>query len=175
MTCIVGIVEDNEIFMGCDTITSPGDGNIRNISESKIIKKNNCLIGVAGSALGMQILLNYDWSFPKNEINKLPFILRNIFKENEYMDRVENGIEISPCLFMVGYQNQLYEIDSDFCMISFKENYHSIGSGEKYALGSLFSTKNLKLNAAIRIELAIRCADNFRGDVGGEYNLFNLK
>lgn len=61
-------------------------------------------------------------------------------KDKEDGDREEGGS------FLVGYNGVLYEIGEDFQVADNTDLYCSLGCGEDYAHGSLFTTSKLHMS-----------------------------
>lgn len=72
-----------------------------------------------------------------------------------------------------GYRNRLFIIQSDYSVLESSDGYMSIGSGYLFALGSLFSTKNLIDNPKTRIHLALQSAAKFDMGVQAPFYIIN--
>ena len=66
---------------------------------------------------------------------------------------------------MVGYKGRLFKIDSDFQVAEAKQKYNATGCGQGFALGSLFSTKNMEIAPKERLKIALKAAVDNSGGV----------
>lgn len=184
MTIIVGIVDNNKVYMGCDSAIS-GENSINFLSESKIISKgvnetsDNLLIGVAGTLRGLQ-LLKYQWNPPTHNgdtpdekyiyVNVLNSI-KDLFTEHNHGAYVD---EQSMCEdnYMIGYKGRLYMIDFNYQVIQVDTPYCCIGSGDKYAYGALEIIRYADIDAKKRITGAIEVVSKFCPTVGGDVKVY---
>ena len=68
--------------------------------------------------------------------------------------------------FLMGYKSKLYKIQGDFQVGESILDYDSCGCGEDFALGSMYSTKNIT-EPETRINIALNAAAEFSPGVGG--------
>ena len=189
MSVIVGITDGKNITMGCDSYIS-GDNEKFELSESKIIKKNNILIGVSGTMRGLQLLkyqLNLTTQEHLSEIeditisdeeyicNFLVNTIKEIFFNNQYTIKVDD--QENHCdNYLIGYKGKLYTLDSNYQIYSTNDNYMTIGSGSQYAYGALKVQEKAKILLKDPEEAVIRTisvVSKFCPSVGGEIKIFN--
>jgi len=176
MTCIVGMIDEknDKIIMASDSCSINDNNQIGYLKGSKIIQKNNTLIGVAGSPIGLQIIKRINEERFKLPIDDIPYLLMEEFKKYNALIHDE-GSDLSPCYFLVARKNNIYEIDSEFCLHEFDTKYHAIGSGEKYALGYLTCITTFPtIEKSLAIRLSIECASRYCPDVGGNTNVLEI-
>lgn len=171
MTCIVAIVEPNgAIHMGADSAASNSNHEIRTRKDPKIYKVGEFLFGFTGS-FRMGQILGYKFSAPEHRpdysIEKYmhtSFIdhVRELFHNNGYA-KTDSGRE-SGGFFLVGYRGRLFGVESDYQIEELTVPYMAIGSGSEVALGSLFSTTDIKCPLK-RLELALKAAEAFNYSV----------
>ncbi len=170
MTCIIGMVCDDEIYMGADSAGVTGI-NVSIRKDPKIFLNNKFLIGYTTS-FRMGQILRYSFCPPKQrqgvdiyEYMCTEFIdaIISIFKKKEFA-RIKNN-EVIGGTFLVGYCGSLFEIDSDFQVGEILKNYTSIGCGYQYALGSLYASENSIHTPETRILTALNAAQEFSGGV----------
>ena len=156
MTCLVAIkykdYDKKGILFAADSMVSSN----RRLTESpvcKITKKNNLIMAVSGSGRVADIIqyqLNPRFScfgiknkeeefkeyIGKHFVPDLITLLKTnlILKEKDNVAKDSNSFSL-----LVGFQNQIYCIDSNFAIIQ-APRYTAIGSGTKYALGSIHSS-----------------------------------
>ena len=88
--------------------------------------------------------------------------VRELFHTNGYA-QAESGRE-SGGFFLVGYRGRLFGVESDYQIEELTVPYMAIGSGSDLALGSLFSTTDVKCPRE-RLELAPKAAEAFNNTV----------
>lgn len=146
MTCIVGIVHNQTVYMGGDSQATAGWVQY-SIKNPKVFLNGEFLIGFAGSFRMLQ-LVQYKFTPPKNYENHDPlkymiveFVeeLRNVLKNGGAAaknNEVEKG-----ATFLVGYKSRLFRIESDYQVMETSHGYDAIGCGNEFAIGSLFTTQ----------------------------------
>lgn len=161
MTCIVGMVHKGKVFIGADSLGSNGfSKEIR--KEPKVFHNGEFLIG-GTSSFRMLDLLKWKFNPPtiKNGDDLHKFMctefvdaVRELFKDNGYC--ITSG-DWESGVFLVGVRGRLFKVESDF-QVS-EHDYTSCGSGEKHALGSLFTSKR---NSPVKdITKALEAAEYF--------------
>lgn len=190
MTCIAGIVEGDKIWMGSDS-AGVGDLDLRIRVDDKIFIRDKFIFGYCGS-FRMGQLLRFSMEVPCNDVYlasedkmiKLKddyefmctnFIeeVRTTFKEGGY-SKIEHN-EDTGGDFLVGYNGNLYSIESDFQVGMVKENYNSVGCGAPFALGALkIMEKNKKLKPEERILNSLEVAQEFSAGVRGPFKIISL-
>lgn len=171
MSTIVAIKTGNFIVMGSDSLCS--NGNMKHIRKNekvfKIKNKDNkeFLIGICGSFRLMQIV-QYYFTPPKitNE-DAVKYIvvdfvkkLKATFDELDY--QMKDGERV-----LVGFEGEIFCIENDYQVGMPDYNYFAVGSGTRYALGSLHTTKDWVLPSN-RITVAINSAKEFDKSTGGK-------
>lgn len=168
MTCIVGIVFDNRVYMGADSYGSNGysGGTVLN---PKCFISGEFIIGCT-STFRLIDVLRYKLVIPKihpddqadaDKYMRTTFIdaVRKCLTENGHLSKNTDGLE-SGGNFLVGYKNGLYEVQSDFSVLTVPIWGHSVGSGENSARGSLYTTKDMQLTPEQRITTALESASS---------------
>jgi ATP-dependent protease HslVU (ClpYQ) peptidase subunit len=168
MTCIVGLIDGNRVWLGGDSAGVAGlDITVR--ADPKVFPNGPFLIGFT-SSFRMGQLLAYRLKTPARppEMDIFRFMVmdfvdevRNCLKDGGYAQRT-NDVE-SGGSFLVGYHGRLFSIQSDYQVCEAIRGYHAIGCGADYALGSLASTVGQP--AEQRVRKALECAEQFNGGV----------
>lgn len=135
MSCIIGLNHGNKIYIGSDSASTTEEGDIRPIKAKKIFRKNDFLIGYAGSIRTGQIL-DTDLFNPPDNIHGFVEELKNVLTEAGCMV-VSDGVLMLQSCFIVAYDGILYEILSDLQLNEIEGSFTSIGSGSHYAFGAL--------------------------------------
>jgi len=181
MTCIVGIAENNKVYMGADSCASDFHSWLQ-MDNPKICEVGEFLIGVCGSAR-MIDLLTYSLTGciqrPEDSDDKF---MRTTFINNvkECFKQGNFGTDERGGNFLVGYKGKLYEVQDDYSIINSSQWGMSVGSGALVARGSLYTSKTgqiklgdegsiLVLSPEHRITLALQAAESVVISVRGPF------
>ncbi|WP_323775985.1 hypothetical protein [Leisingera sp.] len=188
MTCIVGIADGRNVWMGGDAAGSSGH-RIDVRSHPKVFRlrkhgQDDILIGYT-SSFRMGQALQYGWDFPD-----LPSPRADLMQWmcTDFIDSVrerlgaagfkktDNGEERGG-MFMVGLRGRLFTIDSDFQVGEVVDGYNAIGCGDDLARGSLFSTGHGggEFKPTERVECALAAATHWSAWVRPPFTVEILK
>lgn len=191
MSTIVAIKGKKEIIVGCDSLASYDKSSFveprvtpkafKKVIKDKDKKETEFIIGSVGSFRLMQILY-YHFAPPfKSEsidthtymVTKFLPILKRTIKSQEFEDekKVEDrgSWEI---LVVVG--GEIFTIQSDWQVNIPAMDYYALGSGARFAFGSLFTLPStMSINQ--RCEMALMASDNFDSKTGGVYHFEKIK
>jgi ATP-dependent protease HslVU (ClpYQ) peptidase subunit len=182
MTICCAVKTEEGIYMGADSLGTNGFTG-RAFKDSKVIKKNDFLIGACGSYRLIN-LLKYKFNPPKKKVGQdiydyihIDFCdeLITVFKNNGLLETNDNINKLRQSEFIFAHENRLFTFQSDCSVIEPKQDYIACGSGEYHAEASLFSTHNTKLSGEERIKRAIVCANNFVVSVNDDIVIEFLK
>lgn len=156
MTCIVGISDGVNVYMGGDRGSSDGT-SILPLTRPKVKRCGDYLIGYAGSQ-GIGELAHFIDLPPINK--NIEKTLRTTFISTLKAAIEEYGnasyLEDNSTDWLLGVNGRLFEISSEDWHIAEFE-YSAIGSGGNVALGSLHTSRNWKDNEK-RIRYALQAA-----------------
>ena len=170
MTCIVGFVEGNSVWMGGDSAGVGGlDLTVR--ADQKVFRNGAMLFGFT-SSFRMGQLLRYAFTVPDHD----PRVDLDKYMATTFVDAVReclkgrgwaetvNGQERGGC-FLVGYKGHLFYIGSDYQVGKPLDGYDAVGCGDQVAKGALFATTSMvgKERAEIALKAAERCSAGVRG------------
>ncbi len=173
MTCIVGLEHEGVIYVGGDS--AGVDENSLEICtrlDEKVFVLDDFIIGFSGSFRIGQ-LLRYALVVPDQPSRKddMAFIvtdfvdaIRTMQKDKGSMTK-ENELEAHEAGLVVGYNGNLYVIESDFNVLKPADKYVASGLGAPVALGALHATENLNMKPEARIMLALAAAAHFNASV----------
>lgn len=171
MTCIVGIADkkSGKVYIGADSAGVSGyDLMLR--ADEKVFRNGEFLIGYTTS-FRMGQLLRYEFSPPVHPacdameymVRCVVPAIRKCFKEHGFQ-RTDNSVE-SGGSFIIGYQGELFVIESDYQVAKPSHGVHATGCGSAAALGALLAmpaeppksraTKALKVSEMLNI--GVRC------------------
>ena len=168
MSCVVGIVKDNKVWLGSESCATTSDGERRFNKLEKIFRNGPYLIGFVGTVRPGQVLLPNYFKPPKNVMDFPDAIIKQFGDKGCLGIDGEDQTYCQATNFLVAYENRLYEILVDFQMNEI-DNYSAIGSGSDFATGSLHTTSFTDLTPDKRIILALKAAVNHDMGCAGPY------
>ncbi len=165
MSTVIGIVDNGKVWMGADSFATTMDGQRRRIICRKIFVNGPYLIGFIGSVRTGQVL-KPEYFTPPADVMDFPDAMFDQYKNKGCLAiNAENQIPIQEGNFLIATPDgKLFEILLDFQMNEI-EDYTSIGSGSSFALGSLYTTRNL-INHKKRILVALGAASLYDMSTG---------
>jgi hypothetical protein len=158
MTCIVGLVDKGNVYIGADSAGISGH-SLALRADEKVFFNGGFIFGFTTS-FRMGNLLRYKLVVPKppkpEELVKYmntDFIdaVRACLKEGGF-NRVDNNVD-SGGTFLVGHAGRLFSIESDYQVAESLNLYQACGCGADLALGSLYATPGKRPLERIRIAL----------------------
>lgn len=164
MSTVVGVIQEGEIWLGADSMASTDEGYVRNFDAKKIFVNGPYIFAYIGSPRGGQLLQDHVFKPPK-DINKLPNAVYKQYEDNGALVTDDDSAIGNQCNFLIAHKHRLYELYSDF-QLNEIVTYTSIGHGCYIALGSLFSTQELKYTPKERIDIALKAASRFSSSTG---------
>ncbi len=186
-TCIVAMVKDGKITIGCDSAASNNQSTKLSIREDKKIftKTKDTQEWIFGftTSYRMGQLVQYSLDLPVHDgtmelhefmVSKFIPALRTCFQSGGYeskeKDRVSGGS------FIVGFKEKLFVIGSDYQVAISVEPFVSVGCGEHLALGALTALKKAKVKISINdaIIIALETAENYSSGVRGPFHLLSI-
>jgi ATP-dependent protease HslVU (ClpYQ) peptidase subunit len=177
MTCIVGLVHNNKVYIGGDS-AGVGGLSLDVRSDEKVFIKGEFVMGFT-SSFRMGQLLRYKLQIPyhKPDIDNYEYMVtefveavRQCLKDCGYV-RSYNGEEYAGT-FLVGYRGELFVVENDYQVGKLAMNFHAVGCGEDIAKGSLYSTKNIN-KPEDRILEALAASEQFSAGVRGPFKIVN--
>jgi ATP-dependent protease HslVU (ClpYQ) peptidase subunit len=188
MTCIVALSSGNKVFLGGDSAASDEkSGLILQVTAPKVFKIGQYGIGFTDS-FRMGQILQYTWVPPlykptagyKNldKFMRTKFVesIKQTFQENGYGKfggSTEEGDEGGVFLIAVAGTGRIFTMDYDFHIAEADVDYLAEGSGQQVALGSLFSTKNIR-SPRTRVKTALESSAKFIMSVRGPFTIIEV-
>jgi len=175
MTCIVGLVEKGNVYIGGDSAGVAGlSVSIR--ADEKVFHNGPFIMGFT-SSFRMGQLLRYRFSPPKQTVNQtdMEYMVTDFIDAvrlcfaNGGFGTIADKSDNEGGTFLVGYNGSLYHIGSDFQVGRPMDQCDAVGCGNDIAKGSLFSTKGKTPEA--RLKLALEAAANYSGGVAPPFTL----
>lgn len=174
MTCIVALKgDDNRVYLGGDSLDEDHRGVVSVRKDKKIFKLNAMGIGFTTSWRMGQIIRHHasglDPYTDEDEYDIVASVfveqIRDLFDQYGWKT-IENGIEYGG-VFLIAYRGRIFHVDDDFSVGEPELEYWSVGSGSRFALGSLHTTSTLSMNPKERVIRAIEAASCFSSSCGG--------
>lgn len=182
MTCIVGLMDQKKVWLGVDSIGSSVSTKICRTDRKlfKCMGVENALMAYTTSFRMGQILMYTDGFFDelsviKNDIDHKYMVTKFVpkvqkaFEEGGFGSN-KNGEKIAGN-FLVAFRDQLYSIESDYQVAVNSIGYAADGCGMELALGSLHTTKKVKMPPRERVLAALRAASEFSVAVGPPFHI----
>jgi hypothetical protein len=190
MTCIVGISDGKNVWMGGDTCASDKFSQVQ-IGHSKVFYKTVPCVGDNDSivhekmVLGgcgmfrMMQLLEHGLSVPQIQHGQsvigwltIQFAdeVRKLFKSKGFSINKE-GSEFFNGSFLLGFRGELYHVEDSYQAICVPEHEYSCGSGAHFAFGSLHTTRKMKWEPEKRVMTALEVAAELNPQTRGPFDL----
>lgn len=179
MTCIAAVVDQDKIWMGCDSFVGgshthlllPADENKLFTADINVIggPAEKMIFGFAGSVRSCQVVkhdLNLPVINPDDEMTDIKFLINRVVHAIKKVHKShgvlinKDGVESCESWFLLGWRKKLYYIGEDYCVLPSSTNYLALGSGEDVAHGSLQSTEGLNVHPGERIVQALKAAES---------------
>ena len=174
MSCIVGIVDSDQVWIGGDSAVSENDV-VKTLKHAKVFRRGKFLLGYVGD-LRVGQLIRYKMKIPKIGSKGLmkymstSFVdaLRKCLKENGAI-KIEDSVEESSNKWLVGIDGRLFEIGHSFEVS--EEVYTAIGSGQEFATGVLHDliTHQRELGYEEIIKRSLGASAHFCASVAGPF------
>lgn len=180
MTCIVGFIdrENKKIFIGADS-AGVGSYHIRTRKDSKVFIRDPFIMGFTSSFRMGQLLMSDDrFNIRRQKEGESNYeymvsafipAVQKLFKDGGFLESKSDVL--GGGTFLVGYNGCLYEIQDDFQVAEYADDFMAIGCGEPYALGSLYTSSG---SIVERITKALECAEYFSSGVRRPFKILSL-
>ena len=178
MTCIVGLVDGIDVWMGGDSAESDDKWNL-NLCYDKVFIKDGFIYGYSGYSRFCQLV---EFAFQRPSLTDpldaymcTTWIneLRNCLREGGSL-KIENNVEVMGGTLLVGVRGRLFYIDNDLSCVEYREDFMATGCGGRVALGAMFATKDL-CPPNERILIALEAAQQFNIGVRSPFVVKVLK
>lgn len=172
MTCIVGFVEGDTVWMGGDSAGVSGwDLTVR--ADAKVFRNGPMLFGFTSSFRMGQLLRyalrvpDHDPRIPDDKYMVTTFVdaVRECLKSHGWAERDKE--QERGGTFLVAYKGKLYCIHGDYQVALPVDDFDAVGCGDSFARGALFATPHL--TGRERVEVALRAAERCSAGVRGPF------
>lgn len=173
MTCVVGVVEGERVYIGADAAGADG-WEVRESRVPKVFANGPFVIGYTTSFRMGQILHYHLQVAPQGSEGEMEYLVctfveavRGCLKGYGF-SKVENNVEEGG-FFLVGYKGGLYGVEGDFQVQAVADGVMAIGCGRGYALGALRALETMP--ARERVVRALEVAAYYSGGVMGPFSV----
>ena len=188
MTCIAAIAQNGIVYMAADSAASDEkSGWIVTRKDPKVFKVGQYGIAFTDS-FRMGQILQYNWTPPVykptagyrnlDKFMRTRFVesIKDAFKEQGY-GNFSSGTEDGDLggIFLIAVQGagRIFAMDSDFHIGEADVQYMAEGAGQELALGSLFSTAQVKTPRK-RVRMALEAAAKFNMSVRPPFTIIEV-
>ncbi len=153
MTCIAGVVSNGKVWMGADSCYSYGD-TMQVRGDRKIFTAGELIIGCSGSIRFSQVIERHFFA----KAPEIPEVVKTsrdfyLWAQEAFVPNISwlamkseyEGAKINETgwSMLIGARGILCEINKDFSVSCDGSKFNAIGSGDFYAISSLFTTKKI--------------------------------
>ena len=177
MTCIVGLVEGNTVWLGGDSAGTNWWLDQCLYESPKVFRNDAMLIGSCGNARQAQ-LLKYALKVPDHDprmdfekylVKSLIESVRECFRSGGVCHK-EHEVDKALGHFIVGYQGRLAVVYDDFQVRIPRGRYAAVGCADQIAHGALYASEHLT-DPRARVELALKAAAEFSAGVRAPFHI----
>lgn len=168
MTCIVGLIHQDKVYIGGDSAGVAGTSLIVRADE-KVFTNDNFIMGFTGS-FRMGQLLRYSLHPPKFHADEDIFKYMVTDFVNAVRECLKNGgfatkdkEEERAGTFLMGFKGRLFKIEADYQVGESGKPFDACGCGDDIALGAMFASGHLPPEE--RITQALEAAEQFSAGV----------
>lgn len=181
MTCIIGLVDNGNVYMGGDSAGVAGK-YIRIRKDKKVFLNGEFIFGFT-SSFRMGDILKYHFDPPEhlNNISTDKYMATEFVRvlrwtlESHWHNQVKNK-DSGGGQFLVGYKGRLFNIGSDFQVGENYFKYDAVGSGEPNAMGAMFALWNVEgYTPEQKIKLSLKAASVFSTGVAPPFTIKVLR
>lgn len=179
MTCIIGTVEEGQVYIGADSAAANSSA-ITILKNPKVFRKGEMIFGFTTS-WRMGQLLQYGLDIPiDNREDPLEYLVidfvnavRECYKTGGFSQKWEDGDEKGGT-FIIGYKNRLFRIDNNYEVGEHSDNFICLGCGTYYAEGAYYALDKYDIKTEEKILLSLEAAAKFSTGVEGPFKIIKL-
>jgi hypothetical protein len=180
MTCVIAVKDSGIVYMGADSAGSNGY-TIRSRVDPKLHTVGPFMFGFTTS-FRMGQLLAHAFVAPDRD----PRVSVEKFMSTTFINAIRDCLKVGGWAkkeketeeggnFLVAYEGRIFNIESDYQVGESALPYEAVGCGAETAMGSLFTTQSMRMDATDRITVALRAAEAFSCGVCGPFIQMNSK
>lgn len=181
MTCVVGWLQDGEVWIGADSAGTNDQWELIVGSDPKVFRRGDFLIGFT-SSFRMGQLLCYRLEPPERPAGMEPheymatlFVdaVRECLKAGGFA-RKDSEVE-SGGAFLVGYAGRLFCVEADYQVSQSAAPFAAVGCGAQVARGALEVLKTATLTPEEKLREALRAAEQWCAAVRGPFIIGRIR
>lgn len=174
MTCIVGFVEGNTLWMGGDS-AGVGGYSLTVRADTKVFRNGPMLFGFTSSFRMGQLLRyalvipDHDPRMPTEKYMATAFVdaVRECLKTHGFAKKIYEVEEGGT--FLVGYNGRLFCIQDDYQVAEAVDRFDSVGCGHDVAKGAMFAATHLA--GKERVLAALAAAERYSAGVRAPFHV----
>lgn len=175
MTCIVGIAEDGNVWIGGDSSGVGPAYDLSHRTDKKVFLNGEFIIGFT-SSFRMGQLLAHAFVPPMRRpaidiyaymVTDFVNEVRICLKAGGFAERHNEAEQAGT--FLVGYAGRLFGIHGDYQVSEQIDGFDAVGCGSQIAKGSLYASKGSPPDE--RIRTALEAAEHFSAGVRAPFNI----
>jgi len=171
MSCIIGIVGEDNIMFASDSNYYKPPGSATQITVcKKIYKYRNFIVGVSGA-----LKLNFELEADRKLLNSFETI-KEIYRY--FQQQGKNGAwNSNEILIGIGISKKLYVIESSLQILELKSNFGAVGCGGVIAYGALEAFNYFgELDATIHVcKTIVKIVIKYDSGVNGRVRIVEFK
>lgn len=175
MTCIVGIADGKNVWIGGDSAAVDNRYALRIKADQKVFHNGDFIFGFTSSfRMGQLIRFSFNPPVHQSGIDICQYIitdfidaLRECLKDGGYAQK--HSEQEKAGTFLIGYRGRLFLIDDDYQVAESATMYNACGCGDHIALGAMYSTADQPPEE--RIITALKAAEQFSAGVRAPFHI----
>jgi len=180
MTCIAALRDtQGQVWMGGDSAAYDHvTFTCRPIAHPKIFERNGMLIGYTTSFRMGQALEHMLVPPIQNVADPYRYMvtefvpaIKELFENNWW--RPDSDNEYPSGQFIVAFSGRIFEIETDLSVLEYDSDFAAVGSGTKFTLGSLHTTRHWD-DPYTRLTCALEAAAEFSAGVCGPFTIMKI-
>lgn len=179
MSCVVGIVEDGDVYMGCDSVYVDG-WTTDHTTSNKLFRRGEFLIGSTGSIRVRQLVTHVFNPPPIPDGMALEAYMVTLFVDalRECLKaggrvHVDEGAEKGGN-YLVAVRGRLFVIEGHYAVVEPTSRYWAIGCARDIVIGSLYTSAQMECPPEQRIRLALEAPAAHNMGVQGPFVYLSL-
>lgn len=178
MTCLVGLIQDGQTYIGTDGYATTEDCERKPIICRKLFASDQYIVAFAGHIRTGQLLYpESGFEFPE-DIYQIPNAMYLWLREFEVIGKDDTQMGHIQSNFLILTKHKIYEILMDLSIseIDSDSGYTATGSGSPFAMGSLYTTSLVEdepLPPKVRLEIALNAAAEYIKSCGPPYSIYS--
>jgi ATP-dependent protease HslVU (ClpYQ) peptidase subunit len=179
VTCIVGLVADQRVYIGADSAGVDGGRYAMMLrADRKVFRNGPFLMGFT-SSFRMGQLLAHALQPPKPRegadifafmVTDFVNAVRDCLKTGGYARKTNE--EETGGTFLVGFRGRLFRIEGDYQVGECPRAYDAVGCGDLIALGALRAMdRDTSLSPSGRVMTALEAAEDYSAGVRGPFHI----